>query len=124
MSPRALSVLGTDYPTRDGTALRDYIHVMDLCAAHPCALDHLVAGGAGAQLNLGIGRGYTINEVIDAVARVTGRPVSAVAAPRRAGDPVALVADPARAITQLRWQPQFPELDIIVGHAWRALSTG
>lgn len=117
----ALSVFGSDYPTRDGTALRDYIHVLDLCAAHLRALEYLVAGGAGTRLNLGIGRGYTVREVIAAVARVSGRPVPSVDAPRRAGDPVALVANPARAMALLGWQPRFPELDAIVGDAWRAL---
>lgn len=117
----ALSVFGSNYPTRDGTALRDYIHVMDLCEAHLRALQYLMAGGAGTRLNLGIGRGYTVREVIAAVARVSGRAVPAADAPRRAGDPVALVANPARAMALLGWQPRFPDIDEIVGHAWRAL---
>lgn len=110
----SIKVFGTDYDTPDGTAIRDYIHVADLAAAHVAALTRLLAGGGSLTANLGTGRGWSVREVIDAVARAAGRPVPAEEAPRRAGDPARLVADPARARAALDWEPRLSDLDTIV----------
>lgn len=114
----AVAVFGTDYDTHDGTAVRDYVHVCDLAAAHVRAVAHLLAGEASLKLNLGTGRGSSIRDVITAVERVGGRPVPVVEAARRAGDPAALVADPQRAHAALGWTPRFSDLDTIVRTAW------
>ncbi len=114
----AISVFGTDYPTPDGTAVRDYIHVMDLAAAHVAALRHLIGGGASAAVNLGTGRGASVREIIGAVEAVSGRPVPVKEAPRRAGDPPVLVADPSRAEVLLNWRAD-TGLATIVEDAWR-----
>jgi UDP-arabinose 4-epimerase len=115
----AVRIFGTDYDTPDGTAIRDYVHVMDLADAHLRALQRLEAGSPSQAVNLGTGRGHSVREVVNTVARVGGRPVPAVESPRRAGDPAALVADPSRARSELGWQCRFPELDVIVQHAWQ-----
>jgi UDP-glucose-4-epimerase GalE len=96
-----VEVFGDDYPTPDGTAIRDYIHVSDLADAHVRALDLLLGGGPSRKLNLGTGRGHSVRQVLDAVRAVAGRPVPQVAAARRAGDPPELVADPAAAVALL-----------------------
>jgi UDP-arabinose 4-epimerase len=114
-----LQVMGTDYDTPDGTAVRDYIHVTDLADAHVRALAYLLGGGASGALNLGTGRGHSVREVIAAVAREAGRPVPAHDAPRRAGDPPALVAAPGRAAEVLGWHPEYSSLDTIVRTALR-----
>ena len=114
-----VGVFGTDYPTPDGTAIRDYIHVVDLAEAHLRALDYLVGGGASAAFNLGTGRGHSVREVIETVERVGGKPVPRVDSPRRAGDPPALVADARRAREVLGWTARFAELDVIIEHAWK-----
>jgi UDP-glucose 4-epimerase len=114
----AINVFGEDYPTEDGTCVRDYIHVEDLAQAHWLALDHLLAGHGSAAFNLGNGNGYSIREVIDAARRVTGRDFAVKSAPRRPGDPPVLVADSTRARQVLGWRPQYASLDTIVGHAW------
>jgi UDP-glucose-4-epimerase GalE len=114
-----LSILGDDYPTRDGTAVRDYIHVSDLAEAHVRALRRLLDGGASQALNLGTGRGYTVREVIDAAARIAGRPVPHVIAPRRPGDPPELVADASKARALLGEDlTQRSSLESIVETAW------
>jgi UDP-arabinose 4-epimerase len=113
-----LSLFGTDYPTVDGTAIRDYIHVADLAAAHLLALDYLVRTGQSLTANLGTGQGYTVRQVINAVERVTGRKVPVIEAPRRAGDPVELVADPTRARQTLHWTPTHSSIEEIVATAW------
>lgn len=110
----SIKVFGTDYDTPDGTAIRDYIHVADLAAAHVAALKRLLAGGGSLTANLGTGRGWSVREVIDAVARAAGRPVPAEEAPRRAGDPARLVADPSRAQAELDWTARHSDLDTIV----------
>jgi UDP-arabinose 4-epimerase len=115
----AVRIFGTDYDTPDGTAIRDYVHVMDLADAHLRALQTLDAGSASQAVNLGTGRGHSVREVVDTVARVAGRQVPAVESPRRAGDPASLVADPSRARSVLGWHCRFPELEVIVQHAWR-----
>jgi UDP-glucose 4-epimerase len=112
-----LSIFGTDYPTRDGTCVRDYVHVEDLADAHVLAVEHLQRGGASAILNLGTGVGATVREVLDAARRASGVDIPAVEVPRRAGDPAALVADNGRARQLLGWEPSRP-LDDIVASAW------
>jgi UDP-glucose 4-epimerase len=114
-----MPIYGTDYPTRDGTCVRDYIHVEDLARAHLAALDHLAAGGASEVLNCGYGHGHTVREVIEAVRRVSGRPLATREAPRRAGDPVELVADSTRLMRVFGWQPRHDNLDFIVETAWK-----
>ena len=113
-----VSVFGTDYPTQDGTAIRDYIHVQDLAEAHVRALDYLIGGGASIALNLGTGVGHSVRDVIGVAERVTGRKVPYREAPRRAGDPPVLVADARLAERVLHWQPRLPKLDDIVATAW------
>jgi UDP-glucose 4-epimerase len=117
-----LDVYGTDYPTPDGTCLRDYIHVSDLANAHVLALDYLEAGGGSTVLNCGYGRGYSVLEVIQAVRRVAGVDFDTCLAPRRSGDPAALIAGAARARDLLKWVPAFDDLETIIAHAlaWEA----
>jgi UDP-glucose 4-epimerase len=110
---------GSGFPTPDGSCIRDYIHVQDLCTAHLLALRRLVDGAATAVYNLGNGSGHSVNEVIAAARRVTGHPIPVRDDPPRAGDPPVLVADAARARAELGWEPQFPEIDTIIEHAWR-----
>lgn len=114
----AITVYGDDYPTADGTCIRDYIHVQDLCEAHLLALRALAAGAPSARYNLGNGNGYSIREVIAAAERVTGRRIPVVHGPRRDGDPPQLVADATRARADLGWQPRYSALDTIIAHAW------
>ena len=109
-----VSIFGTDYPTPDGTGVRDYIHVEDLADAHLQALDYLRAGGESATLNCGYGHGYSVREVLDSVERVYGRPLVIREEPRRAGDPPMLIADAGRIGKLLNWQPRFDDLDRIV----------
>ena len=114
----AIDIFGADYPTRDGTCIRDYIHVSDLAEAHLAALQLLLQGGHTMALNLGIGIGFTVREVLQAVERVTGRNVRVRAAPRRPGDPPELVADASLAARLLHVDPKFRGLDTIVQTAW------
>ena len=113
-----LSVFGTDYPTKDGTGVRDYIHVVDLAHAHRLAMDFLADGGESQTLNCGYGHGYSVREVIDAVERIAGKPLNVSYGPRRAGDPPELVADASRLKALFGWQPRFDDLDRIVRTAW------
>jgi UDP-glucose 4-epimerase len=108
-----VAVFGTDYPTPDGTGVRDYIHVDDLAQAHLDALAYLQDGGASTVFNVGYGHGYSVREVLDAVARAHGAPVPAVEQPRRAGDPPVLVAEAGRIAAVLGWKPRFDDLDAI-----------
>ncbi|WP_406854826.1 UDP-glucose 4-epimerase GalE [Alsobacter sp. KACC 23698] len=112
-----LEVFGTDFPTRDGSCLRDYIHVTDLANAHLASLDHLRAGGDSLTLNCGYGQGYSVLEVVDAVKRVSGVDFEARLAPRRAGDPAAIVATGERVREVLGWVPQYDDLETIITHA-------
>jgi UDP-glucose-4-epimerase GalE len=116
---RPLTIFGDDYPTPDGTCLRDYVHVTDLADAHVAALRRLEDGGASAQYNLGTGAGMSVRQVIDTVARIAGRPVPHQIGPRRPGDPARLVASNARARRDLAWQPKHGTLDTIVETACR-----
>jgi UDP-glucose-4-epimerase GalE len=113
-----IEVYGSDYPTPDGTAIRDYIHVGDLADAHVRALAYLERGGASIALNLATGRGYSVREVIAAAERITGRRIPQRAAGRRAGDPPALVADARSARELLGWTPRLSDLDTIITTAW------
>ncbi|HTE69193.1 MAG TPA: UDP-glucose 4-epimerase GalE, partial [Actinomycetes bacterium] len=115
-----VEVYGTDYPTPDGTAVRDYIHVEDLARAHQLALD-ASKPGSHAIYNLGNGLGSSVREVIEAARRVTGRPIATVDAPRRPGDPAVLVASSARIGQELGWTPHKPALDDMVVDAWACL---
>jgi UDP-glucose 4-epimerase len=113
-----VSVFGGDYPTPDGTAVRDYIHVADLCSAHTLALEHLRRGGRSEFINLGNGHGYSVMEVIETARRVTGREIKTRTEPRRAGDPSRLVADASKARDVLGWRTQYPDLETIIRTAW------
>jgi UDP-glucose 4-epimerase len=113
-----ITVYGEDYPTPDGTCIRDYIHVSDLCQAHLLALQQLLAGGGSARYNLGNGNGYSVREVIAAARRVSGHPIPVQIGPRRPGDPPVLVADARAARQVLGWQPRHADLDTILAHAW------
>jgi len=114
-----VQIYGTNYPTADGTCVRDYIHVEDLARAHLNALEYLASGGASDVLNCGYGHGYSVREVVQAVKQVSGVNFRVENAPARAGDPVALVADNERIRKVLGWKPQFDSLDRIVADAWR-----
>lgn len=115
----AITIFGENYETADGTCIRDYIHVRDLCEAHLLALEALLDGGGSTQFNLGNGAGYSILEVIDSVERVTGSKIARESGGRRPGDPPVLVADSRLAKTQLHWRPQYADLDTIIRHAWQ-----
>jgi UDP-arabinose 4-epimerase len=118
MGKRRLQLFGTDYATPDGTAIRDYIHVFDLADAHIKALSYLESGGENGAMNLGMGKGFSVLEVIRAVENVTGKSVPYDAAPRRAGDPPELVANPNKAKAVLGWAAQYTDLERIVETAW------
>lgn len=114
----AVSVFGNDYPTPDGTPIRDYIHVADLGAAHILALDHLRKGGESQQINLGNGQGYSVMEVIETARQVTQLPIPVKIEPRRAGDPSRLVANATKARDVLGWKPTYPDLASIIRSDW------
>ena len=117
-------VLGADYPTPDGTAIRDYTHVADLAQAHVAALDYLLAGGATDVMNLGTGQGFSVREILDAVERVSGRQIPVAFGQRRAGDPAKVIADPNRARQILGFEPQLLALDQMIETAWRWFRRG
>ena len=116
---REIEIFGHDYDTRDGTCVRDFVHVSDLAAAHLSALEHLLAGGASCTLNCGYGRGFSVREVLDMVGRVAGRPLAVERAPRRPGDPAEVIAAVGRIRDLLRWQPRHDDLEQIVRDALR-----
>lgn len=115
----SISVFGRDYDTPDGTCIRDYIHIQDLCKAHWLALQSLMSGGESQAYNLGNGNGFSVQEVIDVAEQVTGRKITVTDAQRRPGDPARLVADATQARRQLGWAPEFADLATIIEHAWR-----
>lgn len=114
-----IEIYGTDYPTPDGTCIRDYIHVTDLADAHLNALDYLLKGGNSVALNLGNGCGFSVKEVIATIEKITGRNVPFKAAARRAGDPPILIGSGAKAKAVLGWSPQYGSLDEIIATAWK-----
>ncbi len=114
----SIGVFGRDYDTPDGTCVRDYIHIEDLCSAHWLALQSLLGGAGSQSYNLGNGQGFSVQEVIDTAQQVTGRSIAVVNGPRRAGDPARLVADSSLIRKKLGWQPRYADLATIVAHAW------
>lgn len=116
---KAVSIFGKDYPTADGTCIRDYIHVSDLADAHVLGLDHLLQGNSSQKINLSNGSGFSVRQVIETAKAVTGRPIKVVEAARRPGDPPALVGSSDKASALLGWQPRYPELVDIIDHAWQ-----
>lgn len=113
-----VSIFGDDYPTEDGTCIRDYLHVSDLADAHLLALESLRSGGESSVYNLGSGKGFSVKEMIDVARKVTGHPIPAVLEPRRAGDPAVLIASSAKAKRELNWSPRRDNLEEIVESAW------
>lgn len=113
-----VSIFGDDYPTADGTCVRDYVHVCDLAQAHILALEYLEKGGDNDVFNLGNGSGFSVREVLECARRVTGEPIPAAVSPRRAGDPAFLVACSDKAKSVLGWRPEYPELEDIIRTAW------
>lgn len=114
----SITIFGTDYPTRDGTCIRDYVHVSDLADAHVLSLDYLLSGSDGNVFNLGNENGFSVREIISAAERVTNRKIKVVEGPRREGDPAVLVGSARKAETILGWQPQRSALDQIIQDAW------
>jgi UDP-glucose 4-epimerase len=114
----AVSILGNDYPTPDGTCIRDYIHVADLAQAHIQGLDYLLSGNDSDVFNLGNGGGFSVKEVIEAAREITGKTIEAIACPRRPGDPPILIGSSEKANKVLGWQPQYPNLKDMLLHAW------
>ncbi|MFN0277725.1 MAG: UDP-glucose 4-epimerase GalE [Pyrinomonadaceae bacterium] len=114
-----ISVFGDDYPTPDGTAIRDYIHVLDLSQAHMLALEHLKNGGDSDFINLGNGTGFSVLAVIETARKITKKSIKSVIAPRRAGDPSRLVSDSTKAKEVLGWNPKFADLETIIESAWK-----
>jgi UDP-glucose 4-epimerase len=120
MGKRAdIGIFGTDYPTPDGTCIRDYIHVADLADAHVLGMEYLLKGGASDRFNLGNGNGFSVKEVIEKAREVTGQPIVAVEHDRRPGDPPALVGSGDKARQVLGWNPQYADLGVILSHAWQ-----
>ncbi|MDI6793874.1 MAG: UDP-glucose 4-epimerase GalE [bacterium] len=115
----AIKVFGTDYPTPDGTCIRDYIHVVDLAEAHILALKALIAGKTSTVYNLGNGNGHSVKEVIEAAGRITGRKIPVIEARRRRGDPAVLVTGSTKAIQELGWKPRLADLETIIATAWQ-----
>jgi UDP-glucose 4-epimerase len=113
----SVSIFGTDYPTKDGTCVRDYIHVMDLAQAHILGLEYLLKGGNSQAFNLGNGNGFSVREVIETAKLVTGRDIKIVECDRRAGDPPVLVGSSGKAQNVLGWNPQYADLEQIITHA-------
>lgn len=114
-----IEIFGTDYATKDGACIRDYIHVMDLCDAHLLALENLLKNLKSKTYNLGNGNGFSVQEVIDTAKKITGKPIKVVNAARRVGDPAVLVADAELAKQELNWQPKYPDLATIIKHSWQ-----
>ncbi len=124
LSKTQVTIFGTDYPTPDGTGVRDYIHVMDLAEAHILAMEKLLHMPGSFCYNLGNGRGYSVKEVIKTAENTTELAVEAVEGPRRPGDPATLMADAAEAKKELGWKQKYPDLDCMIKHAWQSLLPG
>jgi UDP-glucose-4-epimerase GalE len=122
LTGKPVTVFGEDYPTPDGTCVRDYVHVTDLAQAHILAVESLMAGAPSNRFNVGTGSGYSVREVINAVEKVTGKKVPYIVGPRREGDPPELVADSARIKKTLGWMPKYSDLDQVVETAWKFAS--
>lgn len=120
LGQRQLKIFGTDYETRDGTCIRDYVHVTDLARAHVMALDYISKKGKSLKLNLGTANGTTVKEIIDAARKITGKPIPAEEAPRRPGDPASLYATSAKAKELLGWEPKYSDVDTLVETTWKA----
>ncbi len=114
----SIKIFGEDYPTPDGTCLRDYVHVSDLTQAHLLALESLLEGGGSATYNLGNSTGYSVKQIIEAARRITGHAIPAVTADRRAGDPAVLIADSSLVREQLGWRPRYETIEDIIQTAW------
>ena len=121
MADTELTLFGTDYPTADGTCVRDYVHIYDIAQAHITAMEQLFEGAPTNIYNLGSGKGFSNREVLDTIEKVTGKKVSIKMGSRRRGDPAILVADASKAKKELGWQPQYPTIDEMVSHAFKAL---
>jgi UDP-glucose 4-epimerase len=117
----SVKIFGIDYPTPDGTCIRDYVHVSDLADAHVAALDWLSAGQASTAFNLGNGRGFSVADVVQTAEQVSGSPIKRDLAPRRSGDPPVLISDSTKAQKLLGWEPKFPNLSEQIDHAWKWL---
>ncbi len=115
----AIFIFGTDYPTTDGTCIRDYIHVIDLAQAHVLGLEYLLKGGASEVFNLGNGSGFSVREVIESAKEVTGSEIKIEERDRRPGDPPILVGSSDKATKVLGWRPQYPNIKEIISHAWQ-----
>ena len=115
---KAIHIYGTDYPTPDGTCVRDYVHVCDLAQAHLLALEHLLKGGGSAVYNLGNNKGYSVREVVETARRITKHTIPAAEAARRPGDPAFLVADSSKIRRELGWKPRYESLETIIETAW------
>lgn len=118
---KSVTIFGTDYPTFDGSCIRDFIHVCDLGTAHIKALEMLWNGGASTIFNLGNGQGFSVKQVIKAVEEVTNIPIHVIEGERRPGDPPYLLANANKAHKELQWQPQYPALETMISHAWKAM---
>jgi UDP-arabinose 4-epimerase len=121
---QSIKIFGSDYPTPDGTCIRDYVHVSDLADAHVAALDWLAAGNGSSSLNLGNGRGFSVAEVVQTTEQVTGLTIKTELAPRRSGDPPVLISDSSKARKLLGWKPKFPDLSQQIDHAWKWFRDG
>jgi UDP-glucose 4-epimerase len=120
----SIKVFGSDYPTPDGTCVRDYVHVSDLADAHVAALDWLAAGQASSAFNLGNGRGFSVADVVRTAQEVSGLTIKRHLAPRRSGDPPVLISDSTKAQKLLGWEPKFPNLSEQIDHAWKWFRDG
>jgi UDP-arabinose 4-epimerase len=118
----SIKIFGGDYPTPDGTCIRDYIHVSDLADAHVAAIDWLAAGKPSQAFNLGNGQGFSVSEVVRISSEISGKPIQTEICPRRAGDPAVLISDSGKARAMLGWTPKFPRLDQQINHAWQWFS--
>ena len=113
-----ITIFGDDYPTKDGTCIRDYIHVVDLAAAHFLAYTYLMTDGPSEIFNLGSGEGYSVNEIVDIARKITGHPIPAEIKGRRHGDPAVLIASSEKAMRVLGWHPEFNRVEIMIRDAW------